>query len=188
MSVIEKLLSEIARHLDDQEIPYMIIGGQAVLVYGSPRLTRDIGISLGIDTDKFSLIEDICTKTSLKMLPAQPEDFAKETKVLPAEDMASHVRVDFIFSFTQYEMQAMSNTRPVKMEGYPIRFASPEDVIIHKMIAGRAVDEEDVKNILLKQRGKIDQGYIEGWLSQFDEIPEHKGVTGRLKDLLKRIE
>ena len=74
------------------------------------------------------------------------------------------------------------------MEGYPIRFASPEDVIIHKMIAGRAVDEEDVKNILLKQRGKIDQGYIEGWLSQFDEIPEHKGVTGRLKDLLKRIE
>ena len=54
--MIEKLIKKIARHLDKDKIPYMIIGGQAVLLYGTPRLTRDIDITLGIDTDK--LISD----------------------------------------------------------------------------------------------------------------------------------
>ena len=30
----------------------MLIGGQAVLLYGEPRLTRDIDITLGVDVDK----------------------------------------------------------------------------------------------------------------------------------------
>lgn len=49
--MIEELLVTVAQELDKEEIPYMIIGGQAVLVYGIPRLTRDIDITLGLDTD-----------------------------------------------------------------------------------------------------------------------------------------
>jgi len=60
--MIEKLIKKIAQHLDKGKIPYMIIGGQAVLLYGTPRLTRDIDIILGVDTDKFSLIERICER------------------------------------------------------------------------------------------------------------------------------
>jgi hypothetical protein len=36
----------MAAGLNEQNIPYMIIGGQAVLLYGKPRLTRDIDITL----------------------------------------------------------------------------------------------------------------------------------------------
>jgi len=85
--MIEELLRNIAQCLDDDKIPYMIIGGQAVLLYGAPRLTRGIDITLGLDTEKFSLIEEVCSKLNLRILPDTPEDFARETKVLPAEDM-----------------------------------------------------------------------------------------------------
>jgi len=44
--MIEKLIKKIAFNLDKAKIPYMIIGGQAVLLYGVPRLTRDIDITL----------------------------------------------------------------------------------------------------------------------------------------------
>jgi hypothetical protein len=44
----------------------MLIGGQAVLIYGRPRLTQDIDITLGIDTDKFQIIENVCKKLGLK--------------------------------------------------------------------------------------------------------------------------
>ena len=67
--MIEQLLHKIAQSLDEKNIPYMIIGGQAVLLYGSPRLTRDIDITLGVDTDKFSLIEKICNELGLNILP-----------------------------------------------------------------------------------------------------------------------
>ena len=183
--MIEKLIKKIAQHLDEDEIPYMIIGGQAVLLYGTPRLTRDIDITLGIDTDKFPLIEGICRKLGLKVLPENPEDFTRETKVLPAEELKLRIRVDFIFSFTPYEAQAIKRTKEVVMNGYPVKFASCEDVIIHKMFAGRAVDEEDVKNILIKNKKSIDLEYIRRWLSEFSKIPEHKGILEKFSSLLK---
>jgi len=185
--VIEKLIQKIAQRLDKEQIPYMIIGGQAVLLYGTPRLTRDIDITLGVDTDKFSLIETICRKLGLKILPENPEDFAKETKVLPAEESTLRIRVDFIFSFTEYEAQAMKRTKEVLMNDYPVKFASCEDVIVHKMIAGRAVEAEDVKSILIKIRNAYDFEYMRRWLSEFSKIPEHEGILERFNSLLKAI-
>ena len=49
-----------------------------------------------------------------------------------------------------------------------VSFASLEDVMIHKVIAGRARDLEDVKSILLKNP-KYDLVYIEKWLEEFDK-------------------
>lgn len=185
--MIEKLIKKIGQCLDKAQIPYMIIGGQAVLLYGTPRLTRDIDITLGIDTDKFLLLEKVCKKMGLKILPPNPEDFVKETKVLPAEETKLKIRVDFIFSFTPYETQALKRVKKVLMNGYPVKFASCEDVIIHKMFAGRAIDEEDVKNILIKNKYKINLKYIKSWLSEFSKIPEQKDILEKLDSLLKQI-
>ena len=44
--MFEKILSSIGVSLKKHDIPYMIIGGQAVLLYGEPRLTRNIDITL----------------------------------------------------------------------------------------------------------------------------------------------
>jgi len=76
----------------------------------------------------------------LKILIKNPEDFARETKVLPAEEEKLKIRVDFIFSFTPYERQAINSAKKVLINGYSVKFASPEDLIIHKMFAGRAID------------------------------------------------
>jgi len=167
--MIERLLAKLARSLDLAKIPYMVIGGQAVLLYGEPRLTRDIDLTLGIDTDQFTVIEKLCRKLKLKILPENPRDFSKQTKVLPVEERKKfNIRIDFIFSFTPYERQAMKRVKKVSLGGYPVKFASPEDVIIHKMFAGRAVDLADTRSILLKQKTKLDLNYIRKWLSRFE--------------------
>ncbi len=184
--MIEKLIKNIAQLLDQKTIPYMIIGGQAVLIYGRPRLTRDIDITLGVDTDKFALIEGACKKLKLSHLVENPQDFARDTKVLPTEQPESKVRVDFIFSFTPYEAQAIKKAKQVLIDDYPAKFASCEDVIIHKMVAGRAIDEEDVKSILAKNRDTINFVYIGKWLSEFGKIAEHEGILARFDRLLKK--
>ena len=184
--MVEKLIKRIARRLDEDKIAYMVIGGQAVLVYGRPRLTRDIDITLGIDTDKFSLIKKACKGLKLKILAEKPEDFARETRVLPVEEPRSKIRVDFVFSYSEYERQALRRTRQVRMDDYPVRFASCEDVIIHKMVAARAVDEEDVRSILIKNKGAIDLKYVKKWLSEFGKIPEHKAISEKFDNLVKQ--
>ncbi len=44
----QNLLTRLARALDEAHIPYMIIGGQAVLLYGEPRLTRDVDVTVSL--------------------------------------------------------------------------------------------------------------------------------------------
>ena len=183
--MLQKLIKKIAQRLDEDKIPYMVIGGQAVLVYGRARLTRDIDITLGIDTDGFSLVEKVCKKLNLRILPEKPEEFAGETKVLPTEEPKSKIRVDFVFSFSEYERKALERVVPVQIDNYPVMFASCEDVIIHKMIAARAVDAEDVKSILIKNKDSIDLEYINGWLLEFSKISEHEGILEGFNGLLK---
>ena len=130
------------------------------MLYGTPRLTRDIDITLGIDTDKFLLVEKLCNNLGLKILSKNPEDFVKETKVLPTEEKKLKIRIDFIFSFTSYAKQALQRINKVLLNGYPVKFASCEDIIIHKMFAGRAIDEEDIKNMLIKNKNRINLNYI----------------------------
>jgi hypothetical protein len=161
----------------------MIVGGQAVLLYGRPRLTRDIDITLGVDTDQFAVMHALCRDLDLAVLVEDAEPFAQSTKVLPTEDPVSRIRVDFIFSFTPYETQALQRTQTVLMEDYPIRFAACEDVIVHKMLAGRPVDEDDVRHMLAKNRHALDYEYVRNWLSEFGTIPEHGDILARFEAL-----
>jgi hypothetical protein len=50
--VFERLLQAIARAFGGAGIDYMIIGGQAGLLHGEPRPTKDIDITLGVDLDR----------------------------------------------------------------------------------------------------------------------------------------
>ena len=49
--MFEELIARIAGELKKADLPYMIIGGQAVLLYGSPRMTKDIDITLGLHAE-----------------------------------------------------------------------------------------------------------------------------------------
>lgn len=146
----------------------MVIGGQAILLYGEPRLTKDIDITLGVGVEGFVQISDLVRGLMLKVLVDDPEVFVQKTMVLPVIEDASGIRVDFIFSHSPYEQQAIARARKVRFGATTVNFASLEDVVIHKIIAGRGRDIEDVRSILLKNPG-YDVDYITGWLKEFDQ-------------------
>ncbi len=183
--VFQKLLKKLANILDESNIPYMVIGGQAVLLYGEPRLTRDIDITLGIGTDEFKRAMDCVSNISLKILVDTPEKFVKETMVLPAIDEKTGIRVDFIFSFSLYERSAIKRAKNVELGKTTVKFASLEDLIIHKIIAGRARDIEDIKTILLKNQD-YDTKYIASWLKEFD-ISLGENFSGKFKKIVDEV-
>jgi len=163
--MFEDLLEKIAITLDKKGIPYMVIGGQAVLVYGEPRLIRDIDISLGVTADQVGVVQTIVSKAWLRPL-VDPEVFTPKTMVLPCHDPETGIRVDFILSFTPYEEQAMKRATLLGIDRAGVRFASLEDLIIHKLVFGRPRDLEDVRSMMLKNK-EMDVRYIRKWLRQF---------------------
>jgi predicted nucleotidyltransferase len=183
--VFKALLKKIAEQLEKAGIPYMVIGGQAVLVYGEPRLTKDIDITVGIDVDEIGKIINVTKKLGFKNLVVNVEDFARKTMVLPVVDQKSGIRIDIVFSFSPYEMQALERTTLVKFGKTTVRFASLEDVVIHKIIAGRPRDIEDVKSILLKNKN-YDRQYILKWLKEFD-LSLSENYSDTFKDIIKDL-
>jgi hypothetical protein len=46
MTVLEHDLTNLAEFLKDQKIPYMVIGGFANIIWGEPRATIDIDVTI----------------------------------------------------------------------------------------------------------------------------------------------
>ena len=109
--VFAELLIRLGDALDRHALPYMVIGGQAVLVHGEPRLTRDIDITVGVGVDGIDRVLALVAELGLKPLPDDPRAFAVETMVVPALDEASGIRVDLILSFTPLRSSRRSGGR-----------------------------------------------------------------------------
>ena len=65
-----------------------------------------------------------------------------------------------------------------------VKFASPEDLIIHKIFAGRPRDVEDVRTVLLKNPD-IDIPDIQEWLKEFDQASDEKNFLKTFEDILE---
>lgn len=82
--MFEEILARLGRVLQKRSIPYMVIGGQAVLLYGEPRVTRDIDVALGVDIDRLDEVLELSQELSLRALPEETREFVLKTMVLPS--------------------------------------------------------------------------------------------------------
>jgi predicted nucleotidyltransferase len=183
-STFSALLARIAATLEIRGIPYMVIGGHAAVLYGEPRLTRDIDITLGIGPDRLRELLDIVR--DVELMPAGgAEDLARGSYVLPCSDPATGIDVDLILSVSAYEQEALGRTQTVLIAGVNVRFASVEDVLIHKIVAGRPRDIEDARAILAKSHS-LDRAYLLRWLEEFERTLSSPLVK-QFKELEARV-
>jgi len=163
------LLAKLGRALDAAEVPYMVIGGQAVLLHGEPRLTRDIDITLGVEATELARVQSAVEQIALTPALSDFEDFVRRTNVFPLFHSVTGIRVDLIFSFTPYESEAIRRAVAVVFDDVPVCFASAEDLIIHKLVAGRPRDIEDVAGVVLR-KPSLDEEYLIRWLASFRDV------------------
>jgi hypothetical protein len=148
----------------------MVIGGQAVLVHGLTRLTQDIDVTLGVSIDELNRVRRVLGEIGLEPL-VDPETFARETFVIPCQHAASALRVDMILSNSPYEREAIARAQPTRFAGVDVRVASAEDLVIHKLIAGRPRDLEDARGVLLKNPS-LDRSLVRRWLAEWAAVIE----------------
>ena len=146
----------------------MVFGGQAVLLHGEFRVTRDIDITLGIEPAEAAPILALIAQLGLQILASDVDSFVRQTLVLPVRDVETGIRIDFVFSFSQFERDAIRRAVTTALDGVKVRFVSVEDLIVQKIVAGRPRDLADAKTVVLSNPA-FDCGYVERWLQQFDQ-------------------
>ena len=158
MNVLERAVGSLARFLDEQEVPYMLIGGIANLVWGEPRSTLDVDASVLVEESAWpKLIKAL--QRHFRVIPKHPLAFLQETHVLPVET-DDGVRIDIIWARLSYEHKAIARATMEDVAGHRVRVCRPEDLIIHKIISERPKDSEDVRAIIRHQGPRLDRRYL----------------------------
>ncbi|MDE0422712.1 MAG: DUF6036 family nucleotidyltransferase [Gammaproteobacteria bacterium] len=103
--------------------------------------------------------------------------------MFPVRSEPSGIRVDFIFSNTEFERQAIDRTVGVPLAGETVPFATPEDLVLLKLFAGRARDIDDIQSVIDRQGERLDWAYIERWAREFAEIPGREDLPRRVAEL-----
>jgi len=183
-----QFIADLGRGIAERGFPYMLIGGQAVLLHGRPRLTEGIDIAVGLGPADHSGVLELCDHLGLTPLPEDIANFVKETYVLPARHEDTGMRVDFIFSTTPYEKHAIERSQQVAVGGVAISFATAEDLIIHKLFAGRPRDLEDATGVVQRKGRDLDWPYLEHWVDQFASVPGREELPSQLADLKRSVE
>lgn len=161
----------------------MLIGGQAVLLHGEPRLTQDVDVTLGAGPDRLDDVLGAAGDAELAPLPEEVEAFVRETFVLPCEDPGTGLRVDFVFSTTPYEAEAIRRAVRVEVGEESVPFASAEDLLIHKIFAGRPRDLEDAAGVVRRKGARLDWEYLRRWAERFSGIPGREAMPERIERL-----
>ena len=184
----QRLIARIAVELGERGLGYILIGGQAVLLHGEPRLTQDIDITLAADPGRLDDLLGLCHELELRPIPDEVDSFVRRTFVLPVAEEASGIRIDFIFSTTPYEREAISRADTVDVLGTLVAFASAEDLILHKLFAGRARDIEDVRGVLRRKGSTIEWPYIQRWAAEFAGVPGRETAPDLARELREEFE
>lgn len=177
------LLARISGSLEANDVPFMIIGGQAVLVHGEPRLTQDIDVTLGVGPARLPDVLAVCETLGLEPLPEDVPGFVQRTFVLPAREPETGIRVDLIFSTTAYESQAISRADRIEIAGQGVPFATAEDLILHKLFAGRPRDLEDAAGVVRRKGDALDWDYILRWARDLAAVPGREDLPDAVEAL-----
>ena len=147
---------------------WYLFGAQAAILWGRPRLTADIDITVRLRSDDVSGFCQEMEKAGFRLRFSDPE-FVSRTRVLPFLHTATQLPLDVVLSGPGLEDIFIDRARSMDIEGLSIPVASSEDVIIMKVLAGRPKDLDDVRAVMAECRATLDTDYIRSTLRVLEE-------------------
>jgi len=163
--------------LDNLGVSYLIGGSLASSVYGIPRATQDVDLiaalqlrhvdplisSLGIDF----YVSQEATRTAIR-----------DAATFNVVHLATMFKVDiFVAREDPWIRSEFDRARLETIGGITLRFAAPEDVLLHKILwykMGNEVSDRqwnDVLGILRIQAANLDEAYLTRWASHLGVAP-----------------
>jgi Nucleotidyl transferase of unknown function (DUF2204) len=132
MTPLDRAVRDITRLLESLNIAYAIVGGIANAVWGEPRATIDVDVTIAVEEHHLAAtVPQIAA--NFEVAVSNPVEFVQQTRVLPL-DTADGVRVDVIFALLPFELDAIRRAKDVTIADRRVRVVTPEDLILMKII------------------------------------------------------
>lgn len=183
-----ELLEKAVNVFETLQIPYLVTGSIASMMYGEARLTNDIDIVAAVEEKHLpGLLKAFPPKQFYLSKEAIKEAILREGQFNIIHP-SSGLKVDIIIKKnTPFDASRFGRARRIHpSESYQANFAAPEDVIIKKMEfykeGGSEKHLRDITGILKISSGDIDVDYISGWAQRLDLTDIWQAVRKRLEE------
>lgn len=149
----------LAGTFDARSIQYAIIGGVATTMRGRLRFTQDVDVPLDVP--------QVLLPPLLDELARQGFEFEAQTVV--REFVREHmtvlrfktVRIDWLKPVLPLYSRALSDASCIEWtQSHSVRVATPEGLILTKLVAFRPRDQADIETLLSANRDEIDLDLI----------------------------
>ncbi len=178
MNAQEQALVDLAAFLTEHEFPYMIIGGMANAVWGNPRSTLDVDVTLwAAEAAHPRLVALLQSRYSSRV--SDPLLFVQRTRVLPLVSVEG-VAIDVMFGLLPFEQEAITRAIPRLIRGVPVRFCTAEDLILMKIISDRPKDIDDARQVVTRQRSALDMEYLTPRVAELADLLGRPELLSRL--------
>jgi hypothetical protein len=165
---------------------FCFIGGIAIQRWGNPRFTTDIDLTLltGFGTEE-RFVDEL-----LQNLPPRRQDareFALLHRVLLARTPEG-IDVDIALGALPFEERTIARASAWEIrKGATLTTCSAEDLLTHKVFAGRGVDWGDAEQVLIRQHGKLNLAQVRAELEPLLELKGQPEAMTKLNDLIATV-
>lgn len=178
----------VADVCESQGIAYWVVGSMASMAYGEPRFTNDVDVVVRLAPEQVSAFckafppsDFYCSE------PAAREAVTRQFQfniLHPASGYKADIIIPPDDAFSRSEANRI---RKLGSEGeYSVWFASPEDVLLNKLVyyrIGGGVSDKHVRDIagMIKlQQSKLDLGYIDEWAERLSVLDEWRMIRNKV--------
>jgi len=171
------VLARLAQIFNDLRIQYVVGGSMASSVYGIPRATQDVDLMANVKLEHVELLT-AALEPEFYVASELIVDAIRQQTSFNVVHLQTMFKADvFVAADNEWSREEMSRARTevvLPEEALAIRFSSPEDTILHKLlwyeIGGHESDKQwnDVLGILRIQSNSLDFTYLERWAASLN--------------------
>lgn len=165
---------------------WCILGAQAAVIHGRPRMTADIDVTVELGSRSVNALLAALSTSGFAPAFEFDEAFIAATRVVPVVH-SSGMPVDIMLAGPGLEEMFLEAAELTDIAGVDVPVISAEHLVVTKILAGRPRDLEDVEGIVVARAGTLDYKQIEQVLvmlesaiGQSDLLPRWRSIAAKL--------
>lgn len=183
MNDLSKAIEDAVSIFEALNVPYALMGGIAVRVYGIPRATYDVDFTAAIPHERrsefFQKVQSFGYTVPEPYLAGWLDRVGGMPLVKFRLFLADRsIDIDIFLAESSYQHSLLNRRKWTKLNGLDAWLVTPEDLVLLKLVANRPRDLADVGDVLFMQ-GQLDVAYLRHWASQL-------GIADRLQSALNQ--
>jgi hypothetical protein len=184
-SKVAELLDGLRVAFEELGVAWYLFGAQAALVYGAARLTADVDVTVQLGDIPTPMLAETLRRHGFD-LRVHDTTFVQQTRVLPVVHAATRIPADIVLGGPGLEELFSSRARDLEVAGVSVPVARAEDLIVMKILAGRAKDIADVEAVLQAQ-ATLDLELIRETLHLLEQAIDQRDLLPAFEQALERV-